>query len=266
MTAPQAEAFYVREDRDRFLSTPYTTGPWDPKAQHAGPPAALLGLAVEDRPGRREELRVARMSYEIMRPVPIAPLTVATRVIREGRNVELVEAVLTPDGGPEVMRATALLVKASPDSVPEVLPGPEVPGPQEATHTGFFPLAWDQGYHTAMELRFTSGAFLELGPATAWFRMRLPLVAGEEIRPLSRVLTAADSGNGISAAVDFSRYVFVNADLTVNVHRHPQGDWVCVDARTSVDGAGIGLAEAGLHDEKGPLGRSTQTLYVGPRR
>jgi hypothetical protein len=116
-----------------------------------------------------------------------------------------------------------------------------------------------------MEVRFAAGSFLEPGPATAWMRMTVPLVADEEITPLTRVLTAADSGNGVSAALDFHRYVFVNADLTVSLHRHPEGEWVCLDARTMVDGAGIGLAESALHDEKGPLGRSTQSLYVAAR-
>ncbi|MFK4145209.1 thioesterase family protein [Streptomyces sp. NPDC004065] len=261
----QAEAFYERETGGRFLPTAYTRGPWDAGSQHAGPPAALLGLAVEQREGARPDLRVARLTYEIMRPVPIRPLTVATRVLRAGRSVELVEAVLTPEGGREAMRATALLMKTAPDSVPQVSPGRQVPGPEAAPAQEFFPVPWEQGYHTAMEARFAAGSFLEPGPATAWMRMRVPLVAGEEITPLSRVLTAADSGNGVSAELDFGRYVFVNADLTVSLHRHPEGEWVCLDARTMVDGAGIGLAESALHDEKGPIGRGTQSLYVTPR-
>ncbi|MQY12818.1 hypothetical protein SRB5_29570 [Streptomyces sp. RB5] len=265
MTVSTAEAFYERAAGGRFLSTRNTTGPWDPASQHAGPPAALLALAVEERAGRRGEFRIARLTYEIMRPVPVAPVTVRTRVLREGRSVELVEAELAPDDGPAVMRATALLLKAAPGSVPEVRPDPEVPGLEEALGREFFPVPWEQGYHTAMELRFTAGSFLELGPATVWFRMRVPLVAGEGITPLSRALVAADSGNGISATVDYSRYVFVNPDLTVGIDRHPEGEWVCLDARTTIDAAGIGLAEAGLHDEKGPLGRSAQTLYVAPR-
>ena len=264
-TTSQAEAFYEREAPDRFLPTAYTRGPWDADSQHAGPPAALLGLAVEQRPGGRREMRIARLTYEIMRPVPMRPLTVTTRVLRSGRSVELVEVGLTPDGGEEVMRATALLMKTTQDAVPEVSPGRQVPGPGAGHPASFFPVAWDQGYHTAMEVRFTAGSFLEPGPAQAWMRMRVPLVAGEEITPLSRVLTAADSGNGVSAALDFHRYVFVNADLTVGLHRHPEGEWVCLDARSMVDGAGIGLAESALHDEKGPLGRSTQTLYVAAR-
>ncbi|NGN63708.1 thioesterase family protein [Streptomyces sp. A7024] len=259
------DAFYERVADDRFLSTPYTTGPWDVGAQHAGPPAALLALAAEEAAGRRDELRVARATYEIQRPVPVAPLTVSTRILRDGRSIQLVEATLSPDDGREVMRVTVLRARTSPDSAPTVLSGPEVAGPEGAKDDGFFPVPWEQGYHTAMEVRFTAGSFRELGPATAWFRTRVPLIAGEETTPLTRVLLAADSGNGISGAIDFTRYVFVNADLTVNLHRHPQGEWVCVDARTSVDGSGIGLAESGLHDEKGPLGRGSQTLYVAPR-
>ncbi|WP_406004994.1 thioesterase family protein [Streptomyces sp. NBC_00637] len=265
MPESEAEAFYEREAQDRFLPTECTRGPWDAGSQHAGPPAALLGLAVEQRPGARPDMRVARLSYEIMRPVPLSPLTVATRVLRAGRSTELVEAALTPDGGRDVMRVTALRMKTAPHSVPEVSPGPQVPGPAAAPHQAFFPVPWDRGYHTAMEVRFAAGSFLATGPATAWMRMRVPLVAGEEITPLSRVLTAADSGNGISAELDFHRYVFVNADLTVGLHRHPEGEWVCLDARTMVDGSGIGLAESALHDEKGPLGRSTQSLYVAAR-
>lgn len=265
MPMSQAEAFYEREADNRFLPTVSTRGPWDAESQHAGPPAALLGLAVEQRPGGRADMRVARITYEIVRPVPIRPLTVVTRVLRAGRSVELVEAALTPDGGQEVMRATALLMKTRPDSVPQVSQGPQVPGPGGIDPKAFFPVPWEEGYHTAMEVRFAAGSFLEPGPATAWMRMRVPLVAGEEITPLSRVLTAADSGNGISAELDFHRYVFVNADLNVSLHRHPDGEWVCLDARTMVDGAGIGLAESVLHDEKGPLGRGTQSLYVASR-
>ncbi|MFI9809070.1 thioesterase family protein [Streptomyces sp. NPDC052301] len=265
MATSQAEAFYEREAPERFLPTGYTRGPWDADSQHAGPPAALLALAVEERPAARPDMRLTRITYEIMRPVPIRPLTVTTRVLRAGRSVELLEAVLTPDGGQDVMRATALLMKATPDSVPQVSPGRQVPGPGAVPEKAFFPVPWDQGYHTAMDLRFAAGSFLEPGPATAWMRMRVPLVAGEEIAPLSRVLTAADSGNGVSAELDFRRYVFINADLTVSLHRHPEGEWVCLDARTMVDGAGIGLAASTLHDEKGPLGHGTQSLYVVAR-
>ena len=97
-----------------------------------------------------------------------------------------------------------------------------------------------------MEVRFVRGGFVEPGPATAWLRMRHPLVAGEEPSPLQRTLIAADVGNGISAALDFRRFVFVNVDLTVHLERMPAGEWICVDA------ADPAAAERDRHRRVGP--------------
>ncbi|MEU9039202.1 thioesterase family protein [Streptomyces sp. NPDC048352] len=260
------DGFYERLGEGRFLATEATRGPWDPDAQHAGPPAALLGRAVEERPGARDDMRVARITYEILRPVPIGELEVTTSVLRAGRGTELVEAALAPAGGAApVMLARALRIRVAAEPVPAVVPGAVVAPPGEVGVTPFFPVPWETGYHSSVEARFTEGAFTEPGPGTCWMRMRVPLVAGEEIRPLDRVLVAADSGNGISAVMDFGRFVFVNGDLTVHLHRHPVGEWVCVESRTSVDPGGIGLADARLHDEKGPIGRGAQSLFVAER-
>lgn len=260
------EAFYERTDEGRYRSTESTRGPWDAGSQHAGPPAALLGRAVEERPDARTDMRIARITYEILRPVPIAPVSVTTTVLRAGRGTELVEAALTPEGADApVMLARALRIRTTAEPGPAVAQGPLVVAPGELPAAPFFPVPWDVGYHTATETRFAFGAFLEQGPAAAWLRMRVPLVAGDEPRPLDRVLVAADSGNGISNVLDFSRHVFVNADLSVHLHRHPVGEWVCVAARTSVDPSGLGLADAQLHDEKGPIGRSAQSLFVAAR-
>nr|WP_260616160.1 thioesterase family protein [Streptomyces sp. WAC05292] len=149
--------------------------------------------------------------------------------------------------------------------MPAVAEGPRLPPPGSLAQSPFYAVPWERGYHTAMEMRFAEGGFTEPGPGACWMRMRVPLVEGEPVGALDRVLVAADSGNGISAAVDFGRYVFVNSDLTVHLHRHPAGEWVGVQARTSVDPAGIGLADSVLHDEKGPLGRGAQSLFVAPR-
>lgn len=259
------DGFYERLGEGRFLATEATRGPWDPGSQHAGPPAALLGRAVEERPGARADMRIARITYEILRPVPIGELEVTTSVLRSGRGTEVVEAALAPAGGAPVMLARALRIRVAAEPVPAVLPAAELPPPGEVGVTPFFPVPWETGYHSSVETRFTEGAFVQPGPGTCWMRMRVPLVAGEEVRPLDRVLVAADSGNGISAVMDFGRFVFVNGDLTVHLHRHPVGEWVCVEARTSVDAAGIGLADSRLHDEKGPIGRGAQSLFVAER-
>jgi hypothetical protein len=96
-------------------------------------------------------------------------------------------------------------------------------------------------------------------------RMRIPLVAGEEPTPLQRVLAAADSGNGISATLDFRRYLFINVDLTVHLGRMPAGEWVCLDSLTTPEPTGVGLTDTMLLDELGPIGRAAQTLMIAER-
>ena len=204
-------------------------------------------------------MRVARLTFDIARPVPIAVLEVTTAVVREGRSVMVVQAAIEP-----YMRCTALLIRASAELAPDVDAGQRL-RLDDAVSKPFFPVPYEVGYHSAMEVRFSAGSFVEPGPATAWMRMRVPLVAGEEPSPLSRVLVAADSGNGVSSVLDFQKYVFVNPDLTVHLVRYPAGEWVCLNAATSIDGDGIGLADTGLHDEQGQLGRAVQSLLVGPR-
>jgi hypothetical protein len=265
MDLEMPEAFYERVDVDAFAATELTRGPWDAGAQHAGPPSALAGWAVEHRPGVRDDMRVARIALDILRPVPIGRLRVATSVAHAGRSIEVVEATVTDTAaGRVVMRASAVLVRVG----DAVLPGHRepaslpLPASFEATRT---PFAWDMGYHVGMETRYAKGSFTEPGPATVWFRMERPLIAGEPVDPLSRVLIAADSGNGVSMVLDPRRYLFVNPELTVHLHRHPAGEWVCLDAVTSIDPVGIGLADTALHDEDGPIGRGSQSLYVAPR-
>jgi hypothetical protein len=253
------EAFYT-EDGERLVPSELTRGPWDPDTQHAGPPAALLGRAVE-RCEPRDAIRVGRITFDILGPVPIAPLEARARVVRPGRSVELVEASLSAPEG-EVMRAMAWRVRAGEEALAS--PGdPPPPGPDHGTEREFFPTGHDVSYHTAMDWLFVRGAFLESGPATVWMRMRVPLVGGEAPSPLQRVLVAADSGNGVSAELDYGRYLFINTDLSVHLLRMPAGEWVCLDARTHLDG--VGLTDTTLWDERGRIGRAAQTLLVRRR-
>ena len=273
------EAFFER-DGDRYLPGELTRGPWDPDHQHAGPPAALIGRAVERLPADAERV-VGRITFEILRPVPIAPLTVTAGVVRPGRRVELVEASLAA-GDETAIRATAWRLRRADVEVAGELtsaggggdaatsastlrPGFVPPGPERGEASGFFPTGQEVGYHTAMDYRFVAGAFLEAGPATVWMRPRHPLVAGSETSPLERVLLAADSGNGVSATLDYERFVFINVDLTVHLGRMPVGDWVCLDAVTIPERTGIGITDTALYDERGPIGRAAQTLLVAGR-
>ena len=257
-------AFYER-DGDRWSATELTRGPWDPGAQHAGPPAALLGREIE-RLEDAAEFHVGRITFEILHSVPIAPLRVSARILRSGRKVQLVEASLSGDDG-ELMRATAWRIRSSavelpPQAIAESDPPPSA---DQGADSDFFPTGQEVGYHTAMEVKFVEGSFLEPGPATVWLRMRHPLVVGEEPSPLQRALIAADVGNGVSAILDYRRYLFINVDLSVHLERMPEGEWVCVDAVTLPQPHGTGTAESVLSDERGRIGRALQTLLVAQR-
>jgi Thioesterase-like superfamily len=277
-----ADSFYVR-DGGTFVSTELTRGPWDPDSQHAGPPAALIGREIEALESDGGPRRVGRVTYEILRPVPIAPLSVSARVVRPGRSVEMVAASLTDSSGAELMQATAWRLGERDLELPAQItgvggpgdsgslsstlrPGFAPPGAERAEPRPFFDTGRDVGYHTAMEYRFVSGAFREPGPATVWMRPRCALVAGEELSPLERVVIAADSGNGVSATLDLRRYLFINVDLSVHLHRMPESDWVCLDAITIAEREGVGISDTALYDERGPIGRAAQTLLIAERR
>jgi Thioesterase-like superfamily len=266
------DSFY-EPDRDRYVATELTRGPWDPGAQHAGPPAALLGREIERLGGGRIggdgglPAQVGRITYEVVRPVPIGPLRVEAEVVRPGRRVEMIDGSLTDDAGEELLRARAWRLRTedvefdAPESGSDQAPR----GPDQGKPGEFFPTGHDVGYHTAMEYRFIEGAFLEPGPATVWMRMGVPLLPGEEPTPLQRVATAADSGNGVSAALDYQRYLFINVDLSIHLNRLPRGEWVCLDAVTRPEPNGVGLSDTALYDPEGPIGRALQTLLVAER-
>lgn len=197
--------------------------------------------------------------------MPIAPLSVSAEVVRPGRRVELVEGTLSSDGD-AVLHARAWRVRTQ-DIELDVRPPepPPPPGPKAASERDFFPVEWEVGHHSAMETRFVSGGYTEPGPAVAWMRMRVPLVEGEEPSPLERVLVASDSGNGVSAPLDYRRWLFINMDVSVALRRLPLGEWVCLDATTYAQPDGVGLSDTALHDTSGMIGCVTQSLLVAPR-
>jgi hypothetical protein len=252
---------------ERLLATDLARGPWDPGAQHGGAPAALLVRALERLPGG-EDLIVARVTYELLRPVPLGVLEVSAEVVRPGRRVQLLEASLRTADGVEVMRARALRVKRS-DATSIAGAGAHqsvaAGGPEAGQSVPFFS-STDRMFAThAMEIRFVAGTFLDPGPATAWFRLRYPLVAGEDPTPLQRLAAAADFGNGISAILPWDRYVFINPDLTVYLERAPVGEWFLLEAQTRIAADGIGISESLLSDAAGPVGRAIQALLVNER-
>lgn len=267
MSEALPEALYFLEgespDGELFAPSELTRGPWDPRAQHGGPPSALLARSIERFQNDGGGMLVTRVSVELLRPVPLTPLLVRTRMERPGKRVQLVVASLF-SGETEVARATGLRMRRGQVDLGVLPPhGLEPPPPPES---GMSSEPQRSGIHFGshgVEHRFVRGAFGELGPATDWIRLTRPLVAGEETRPLCRVMAAADFGNGVSAVKPFDgSFLYINADLGVYLHREPVGDWICLEAQSYLSPLGIGLAESRLWDARGVLGRSLQSLLV----
>lgn len=274
--------FLALASDDAIQPTEHARGPWDSRALHGGAPAALLTDAfARMQPGA--ELRIARLGFEFLRPVPLGPLTISTRIVRPGRRVQELAAELTTgpsDDGPSgelVCRASALRVQAIPAEVDSALrdaadtattgalPRGLAP-PQSGTAVRF--ALNDDGEPSfaasAMEMRWLDDP-RALGPARVWMRLRFPLLPNQPLTSLARLAASADFGNGIGAALPFERFLFINADLTIHLQRQPRGEWIGVDAHTLLPSGGSGLAESVLHDVDGPVGRAFQTLVVQPR-
>lgn len=259
--APPDHVFSI--DGDRFVPTALAGGPWSPDAMHGGAPAALLARQLERHDPGPASL-VVRLSVDLLRPVPLVPLEVVTHTVRPGRKVQWLDATLLADGV-EVARASALRMRVD-DSLD--LPVPPEPGPQVAEPESLESFrieptrAFGFGFWRAVEVRQAAGSWTETGPATVWFRLLVPIVAGEVPSPLQRVAAAADFGNGVGSALPRGQFLFINADLTVHLHRHPAGEWVALEAASRAEAVGIGQAVSTLHDERGPIGRAVQSLLV----
>ena len=259
-------AFFEPAGDGAFVATPATAGPWTPDAQHGGPPSALAARALERHeptPGQR----LARVTVDILRPVPLAKLTVRTRTVRPGRRVALLEAVMEADGQ-EVLHARGWRI-AIPDGEVPAIPGdvapPGLPDAGGLQVPPRLPGAHTAGYLSAIEWRFLDGGFGQLAPGRTWTRPRIPLVAGEDASPMFRTLLVADSGSGVGAVLDPARFIFINVDLTVVLPRDPAGEWLLLEAITTTSPRGTGLAETALSDRSGRYGTALQTLLVEPR-
>ena len=261
-------ALYEPTD-DGFRATALTIGPWDPGFQHAGPPAALLLRSAELASGIPDGQTV-RMGFDIFGPVPVGPVRVSTSVVRPGRRIELIEAVLDAGDDRPLMRLSAWRIRSADDGLSAQGPAPDLAHPAPASVEDSRPemaafFTRDVAYHRALDWRFAAGSFNAPGPAAAWTRPECELVAGEPMTPLQHLLVMTDAASGISAVLDWTTSTFANVDLTVSLTRPPRGEWLGVDARTTLGGSGAAQCFAVLYDVDGAIGRSAQSLFVSSR-
>lgn len=261
------EAVFMALGEDRFMPTELARGPWSPDHQHGGAPTGLLTRAVE-RVETSQPMRIARVTFDFLGAIPIEEVEVTAEVLRPGRRVQWVGATLASKGK-VLMRATALLIREeeglSPviglDPAPQPLPGEDLVRASDA-----FGELGPMFAGGAVDILIAGGkdSWLESGPGRAWFCLKVPLVEGEDPSSQQRAVSAADFGNGISAPLDWGKWLFVNSDLSVNFSRKPAGGWMSLDSATQVSGDGTALTRSSLADVRGGIGIATQSLFVAP--
>lgn len=231
--------------------------------QHGGAPSALVARAAEAFPSERP-MRVARMTIDLLRPVPVGELDIETEVVREGRKIQLLSVRLV-SGGKECMRASVLKLRDEPQELPEhggYRPlDCEVPKAGEPRSPGFNV----QGFGSGLSTKLLRGEWGRPGPAAIWFRMDRAVVRGEPTTPLMRAALTGDFCNGVSSVLDFQKWTYINGDLTISLARDPVGEWILLDAETWVGDSGGALAFARLADRNGYFGRAVQSVLIEKR-
>lgn len=264
-----ANALFIK-DGDVFHPTGLTRSFWSDEAQHGGPPVGLLGRAIEQTPSVIP-MQVVRLTVDLFREVPVnLPLTVETNVVRSGRRIQVIDATIEA-AGRVVARAAGLRIRTTDVPLPTVhVPWDAPPGPDEARPIELDPFGFthstDERFHShSIEIRTVNDSFLTPGEGLSWIRLTVPLVEGETTSPFVRTATLSDVGNGNSMALDGREWLYVNPDLTLSLHRYPDGDWLGMRSIAHQHRSGIGHADSELFDPRGPVGRVGQSQILEPR-
>ncbi|MFK7861977.1 MAG: thioesterase family protein [Granulosicoccus sp.] len=259
-----SDSFFTSTNNEWFQPTQHTRGPWDENACHAGPPTGLLARAVEQLlPAQR----LSRLTVNLLRPVPFEGFRVEATILRQGRTVSLSEARLIDNLGKVVITASGLHLT----TVEQI----ELPtfhrsfGSPEDAQVGDFPIRDTLHEKPAfngcgVEVRYPEGQTPLPGPTTAWLKT-VPLLNYETPTPFQRICPLADCGNAFGRNAEPADVTFMNTDLTVVLHRDPDGEWLGTKSVGYWEPNGIGLADALLFDEHGVVGRAMQTLILRKR-
>ena len=259
---PGLMAYFRRLDETRFQPTEHTGGGWDPGELHFSPLAGLIVHAIDGYRAARPEtgLLLSRVSYDILGRLANDVCEVRVETIRPGRTIELLEATLSI-GGRAVIRARAWML--SPFDTSAVAGGADgaLPDPERLPS---WPMTsvWPGGYIASLDVRPVVP--VEPGRATAWVSTAHALVDGEEASPAASYIALIDTANGLAARESPGSWLYPNVDLTLHLHRQPEGRWVGLDSTAVFGPTGQGVTGSVLHDVAGPVGTAQQMLTVRP--
>ncbi|GAA4894698.1 thioesterase superfamily protein [Stackebrandtia albiflava] len=257
---PTPPAYFTRLDTHRFAPTGHAQGAWASDEQHFSPLGGLITHAVERhaRLDDRTGTLLSRISFDILGRPALDACEIHVETVRPGRTIELIEATARI-GGRQVVRARAWCLAAH-DTAAVAGGGPDrLPHPRDLDT---YPLsqAWPGGYIASLDFRPVTPP--RPGRTRGWVSTGLDLVAGEKAGPYARYLALVDTANGIAVRRPPTEWMFPNVDLTVHLHRRPEGDWTGLDTTVVFGATGLGVTATVLHDVTGPVGYAQQALTV----
>ena len=198
-----------------------------------------------DRGSRRGS--IGRFTMDLLGPVPVGELEVSASVTRPGARSRCPRVASRRDPRPVGGDASGVVVPAVGAGAGDAGPPPGH-APSDGTERPR-PEGWSPGYLDAVEWRWITGGLDSPGPGVVW--MRPPaLVEGEPTSPVQRLLACVDSASGVSAVLDVREWAFLNTELTVHVLREPVGEWICLDATTTLGPGSVGVATSTAYDEQ----------------
>ena len=261
----QGAPAYFREVDGVFVANDPARGPWSADHCHAGPVTGLVVRAAEAAVGAGKVL--TRLTLDVLRPLPVAGLRIGCELVRETRTLSTTRVEVHDLDGTRCIAGTSMhLTRKELGEVPtaavdaprfeEAQPGPSllIGGVHDKPSFGHF-----------NEVRYPPGVTRAPGPKMIW--MRVPaLLEGEAPSPIQSICPLADCGNGISWNATPVEMGFMNTDLTLQIHREPESDWLGSDAVSHWQGNGVGMSHSVLYDTAGPVGVALQTLVLHPPR
>jgi len=259
-----ATAFFTTENNSWYSPTEHCRGPWDVNACHAGPPTGLLARAVEHcLPGKR----LIRLTVDLQRPVPFDGFNVEATVVRDGRSVAACEARIINADGKTCVSASSLHMLQQTPEIPYSTHRVDIGSPDSAS-PGAFPINTLHDLPAfngkGVQMRYPPGETGKPGPTTVWMKT-VPLLESEQPSPFQKICPLADCGNAFGRNAEPADVSFINPDLTLVLHRDPEGDWLGSHSTGYWEPNGHGLADAQLFDKHGAVGHAMQTMLLKPQ-
>lgn len=247
-----------------YQPTEHAQGAWNEHEQHMAPATGVLTAELSQF-APQDNMRIARISLDILGLIPLDDFTITTRCIRPGKTIELIESVMSSRGRDCIIARAWRLMTQDTSSIAG-LEDAQAPHQPKDLPAWDDMKGWPGGFINSVHL--VAEADRRSGKGMVWITNELDMIAGKPTTDLVHLLGLVDTANGVVPRLGLgladAEWMFPNTDLQIHMHRLPQGRWLGIEAVQQYGADGIGVTSAVLHDVHGPFGRSEQILTIRP--